>query len=74
MRQRLSAATGVLDAGSGATSDAWLATNQQLSFACLRLASATYCLSEWPEPSDDSADPSTPWKLGRRHPDRWDHP
>jgi len=74
VHERLNAAAGVLDAGSDATSDAWLATCQHVRFACLRLASATYCLGEWPEPRDNSADPSTPWKLGRLNPDRWDHP
>jgi hypothetical protein len=70
MRERLSVAAGLLDASNEVNSNAWLAAGQQLSFASLRLASAAYCLAEWPEPGDDSADPSKPWKRGRLNPDR----
>jgi hypothetical protein len=44
-----------LDA-EGAGSDAWFALAERLELACGQLGSATYCLSEWAEPDDASAD------------------
>jgi hypothetical protein len=40
----------------GSPSDAWFAIGERLHKACRRLGSATYCLHEWREPSEDQAD------------------
>jgi hypothetical protein len=40
----------------GVRSDAWFALAERLQSACWQLGSVTYCLSEWPEPDDASAD------------------
>jgi ribosome-binding protein aMBF1 (putative translation factor) len=37
-------------------SDAWFELGERLHQGCKRLASATYCLREWPEPDDAHAD------------------
>jgi hypothetical protein len=37
---------------------AWHDLGKRLTTACKWLASATYCLHEWPEPGDDTADPA----------------
>jgi hypothetical protein len=37
-------------------SDAWFALADRLQSACWQLGSATYCLSEWTEPDDATAD------------------
>jgi DNA-binding XRE family transcriptional regulator len=37
-------------------SDEWLQVGEELQRACRRLASASYCLWEWPEPDDARAD------------------
>jgi DNA-binding XRE family transcriptional regulator len=37
-------------------SDEWLQVGEDLQRACRRLASASYCLWEWPEPDDARAD------------------
>ncbi len=55
VRGVLDDATGVLDA-DGVCSDAWFALAERLELACGQLGSATYCLSEWAEPDDGSAD------------------
>ena len=55
VRGVLEEATGVLDA-DGVRSDAWFALAERLQSACWRLGAATYCLSEWAEPDDASAD------------------
>ena len=55
VRGVLEEATGVLDA-DGVCSDAWFALAERLESACWQLGSATYCLSEWAEPDDASAD------------------
>jgi DNA-binding XRE family transcriptional regulator len=44
------------DAVPGPCSDEWLEIGEQLQGACRRLASANYCLWEWPEPDDARAD------------------
>jgi hypothetical protein len=55
-------ASGVLDEAmdaldsDGVRSDAWFALAERLQSACWQFGSMTYCLSEWPEPDDDSAD------------------
>jgi hypothetical protein len=49
-----------------ASSEAWFELGERLQDACSRLGSATHCLREWPEPSDDGPDVDEgPW-LGRR--------
>ena len=40
----------------GVRSDAWFALADRLQSACWQLGSATYCLSEWTEPDDATAD------------------
>ncbi|MCW3018989.1 MAG: hypothetical protein JWN10_1297 [Solirubrobacterales bacterium] len=55
MRGVLREATGALGA-EGVRSDAWFALAERLQSASWQLGSATYCLSEWPEPDDASAD------------------
>jgi hypothetical protein len=55
VRGVLEDATGVLDA-DGVCSDAWFALAERLELACGQLGSASYCLSEWAEPDDASAD------------------
>jgi hypothetical protein len=55
VRGVLEDATGVFDA-DGICSDAWFALAERLELACWQLGSATYCLSEWAEPDDASAD------------------
>jgi hypothetical protein len=40
----------------GVRSDAWFALAERLQSACWQLGSVTYCLSEWAEPDDASAD------------------
>jgi len=72
MRERLSAAISLLDAGDETDSDAWLATGKRLESGCKRLASATYCLAEWSEPDDATADGHEPEHRGRRDVHGWD--
>jgi DNA-binding PadR family transcriptional regulator len=49
-----------------ASSEAWFELGEHLQDACSRLGSATHCLREWEEPSDDGPDVDRgPW-LGRR--------
>jgi hypothetical protein len=40
----------------GVRSDAWFALAERVQSACWQLGSVTYCLSEWAEPDDASAD------------------
>jgi hypothetical protein len=48
------------------SSEAWFELGERLQSACSRLGSATHCLREWEEPSDDAPDVDRgPW-LGRR--------
>jgi hypothetical protein len=53
---RLDEASRLLDADQPADSDAWLEAAERLQRACRRLGSAVYCLREWAEPDDASAD------------------
>jgi hypothetical protein len=57
-RDAIETATEMLDApvSAGPGSDEWFEITERLRHACWRLGSATYCLREWPEPSDASAD------------------
>lgn len=47
------------DSDPPATSDAWFALAERLRRAAWTLGSATYCLQEWQEPSDERADIDT---------------
>lgn len=49
----LADASRLLTADPPAGSDAWFDTGGLLRHACRRLGSATYCLHEWAEPSDE---------------------
>jgi hypothetical protein len=55
VRGALEETAGVLGS-DGVRSDAWFALAERLELACGQLGSATYCLSEWAEPDDGSAD------------------
>ncbi len=57
-RDAIEAATAMLDApvSDGPSSDEWFEIAQRLQRACWHLGSATYCLREWPEPSDAAPD------------------
>lgn len=56
LRDTLSDANRLLDSAEGGDSDSWFALSGRLSTRSGRLASATYCLREWPEPDDARAD------------------
>ena len=56
LREQLSEADRLLDASEPAGSDRWFELGQRLQGACWRLASASYCLREWAEPDDGTAD------------------
>jgi hypothetical protein len=62
----------VLLARNEADSHAWSQIGERLTRECSRLSSATYCLHEWVEPSDDTADTDARnhW---RRNTGAWDH-
>jgi hypothetical protein len=55
-------------------SEAWFVLGEQLSGACKRMASATYCLREWAEPGDDAPDVDDSRRRGRRNTRSWDCP
>lgn len=55
VRSALDGAAALLADGD-ASSDAWYVLAGQLERACKRVGSATHCLREWAEPSDDAAD------------------
>lgn len=68
----LDAARALLDAASpAATSEDWFVVCDQLREASWRLGSATYCLCEWPEPSDAVADIEPPTQHHRRDFHSW---
>jgi hypothetical protein len=53
-------------------SEAWFVFSERLQRACWRLACATHCLHEWPEPDDATADmDENTRRLGRRDVTRW---
>jgi len=54
MADVLAEATALLDGGS--SSDDWFEMANRLRTAAWRLGSATYCLLQWSEPTDDRAD------------------
>jgi hypothetical protein len=53
-------------------SDTWFERGASLDRACRTLASATYCLNEWPKPSDARADIDDSKHRGRREIGRCD--
>jgi hypothetical protein len=55
-------------------SDAWYELARDFEHACKRLGSATYCLHEWAEPDDATADvdDAPHGQAGRRDLSRWD--
>lgn len=55
MRKELAAARALLSAADASSKD-WYAMSDALNRACSQLASATYCLREWSEPDDATAD------------------
>jgi hypothetical protein len=55
-------------------SDEWFKLALRLEKACWRVASATYCLREWPEPDDARADVDEGEFRGRRNVWQWDQP
>jgi hypothetical protein len=52
-------------------SEAWFVYGEKMGRACKRLGSATYCLRDWLEPNDASADVDESRRLGRRNPRSW---
>jgi hypothetical protein len=73
LRAALADATRLLANDSEATSTDWYALGERVNNASARLASATHCLTEWPEPDDSTADIDTPPPLraGRRDYHAW---
>jgi hypothetical protein len=53
-------------------SEAWVGFGEKVGKACRRIGSATYCLREWAEPDDATADIEDSRRLGRRNPRSWD--
>ena len=53
---------------------AWCAFGDRVERACSRLGSATYCLREWTEPSDDTRDVDDGPDRGSRNTRAWDCP
>lgn len=66
LRATLDEARTLLDA-TEAPSDEWFRLASHLEKACWRLASAMYCLREWPEPDDVRADVDEEEFRGRRN-------
>ncbi len=56
LAERIARAALLLDAEPPPHSDVWLELAEELQRACRRLASASHCLYEWPEPDDARAD------------------
>ena len=59
------------DASHTPISDERFALSDRLPETSWRVGSATYCLSEWAEPSDDTADHEPPDGHNRRDIYRW---
>ncbi len=71
----LDTARALLDATDpAATSNDLFALSDRLRGASWRLGSATYCLNEWPEPSDAEADIEPPTPHHRRDFHSWANP
>jgi DNA-binding PadR family transcriptional regulator len=73
VRAALLEASTLIQADPYGYSEAWFDLSEQLRDGCWRLASATYCLSEWTEPDDASVDVdnATTTRRGRRELLRW---
>jgi hypothetical protein len=71
LRQKLDAVTTKLDGDQNFTSDEIIAEGAQLREACWRLGAATYCLHEWAEPDDASADLPELAERGKRNALLW---
>jgi hypothetical protein len=56
VRTALTDALALIDSGTPGRSDALFEAANRLEFVVQRLGSASYCLYEWAEPSDDGAD------------------
>jgi DNA-binding PadR family transcriptional regulator len=69
----LEEAIDLLRANRKANSATWFELGDRLHNSCRRLASATYCLREWQEPDDSTADiDDAPHRqMGRRHTPAW---
>jgi hypothetical protein len=74
LRGTLDEAIRLLEADHETDSTTWYALSERLHQACRKLASATHCLREWPEPDDSHADKDDPpyRQRGRRHVHGWD--
>jgi hypothetical protein len=64
LRMTASKALELTGADPPACSDAWFTLARDLRCAAWIVGSATYCLREWQEPSDDRADIDTQLELG----------
>jgi hypothetical protein len=71
LRLLLAQATHLVDAELPATSDEWYDMDAQLHTAVRRMGSATYCLREWPEPDDATADHAPDEQVERRNYQAW---
>jgi hypothetical protein len=73
LRDLLERAEALLDADLAPTSDELLALADPLREAIRRVAFATYCRNEWPEPDDTrpDLDDAALEQLGRRHYQLW---
>lgn len=74
VRGVLDEAIDLLGANREANSATWSELGDRLHDSCRRVASATYCLHEWQEPDDSTADiDDAPHRqMGRRHTRGWD--
>jgi hypothetical protein len=71
LRALMSEGAGLLT-DEASDSEAWVVFGEKVGKACKRLGSATYCLREWVEPDDATADIEDSRRLGRRNPRSWD--
>jgi DNA-binding MarR family transcriptional regulator len=73
LRELLDEATTLLEAGGQPPSGDWYELATRLQTSCRRVASATYCLHEWAEPDDATADSDdAPYgQHGRRDISQW---
>ncbi len=72
LRATVAEAEAMLDAeGTPASSDDWSGLASRLSRAASLLSSATHCLHEWAEPSDEAADVEDARIRGRRNVRLW---
>jgi hypothetical protein len=62
----------ILLSDDATNSEAWYALAARIAGACERLGSATHCLREWAEPSDDAPDTDPGPNVGRRIMRYWD--